>query len=124
MLLLAGGWVGLKTFGHFSPFLLDEAEVTDRTPAWPHHICHANWCVSWGMSLAPTHPFLRRTVDWECGGLGHPISTVGAEARSTCWGGVHDGAAGLASGSCFLFFADILFYLCDVNEPLVYSNRN
>ena len=79
MLLLVGGWVGLKTSGHFSPFLLTEAEVTDRTPAWPSHTCHTNWGVSGGMSLAPT-PFPKGAVDWECGGLGHPISTAGAEA--------------------------------------------
>lgn len=103
MLLLVGGWVGLKTSGHFSPFLSTEAEVTDRTPAWPSHTCHTNWGVSGGMSLAPTHPFLRGqwTGSMEDLGTPFPLLEQRLEARVgvVCLMGL---AWQVAAASCFL----------------------
>lgn len=106
MPLLVGGWVGLKTSGHFSPLLSAEAEVTDRTPAWPHHICHSNWCVSGGMSLAPTHPVLRGewTGSVEDVGTPFPLLEQRLEARVgvVCTMGLL--AWQVAAASCFYYF--------------------
>lgn len=103
MPLLLGGWVGLKTSGHFSPFSAEAEESQDRTPAWPRHICHSNWCVFWGVSLDPTHPVLRGEWTGSVEDLGTFPAGAGAP-RVLGWCARWTLAWQVAAASCFCYF--------------------